>query len=159
MDMVDMVDIDDITAEKIDSGNEVTLPAPIDTESLIDVLQISRESWDTIKETAPCPRHDYFLEVALYNRKLELLKLGYYDVFEPIDERRFRDNLTLSLEGRMRIVNDLYARNSEGEETFSGESADAFQMSHQYSCGIPGAPGFLQSIIDFFTSSKECFST
>lgn len=46
----------------------------------------------------------YYEQVAIYNRKLELVKQGYFDVFEEVDDSAFQDKLDLSLTGHLTIV-------------------------------------------------------
>ncbi|GEM_PF-1783986 len=103
----------------------------IDEETLIDIIHFSSESWENLDENLHEQRdhaklQKYYIDLAMYNRKLELLKMGYYDVFEPCDETIFQDRLVFSLETSLSLKNQMEAaedRDSSMTETDGLEGA------------------------------------
>lgn len=80
----------------------------INPEDLIDIIDLDQESWRSLDDgqkdnEAYTKLHNYYIDVAMYNRKLELLKQGYYDTFEQPDTSWFQDMLCLSRESQMAL--------------------------------------------------------
>ncbi|MGV8123770.1 MAG: hypothetical protein AB2L14_28820 [Candidatus Xenobiia bacterium LiM19] len=133
-------------AEKEES-QKVCRHNPIDPETLIDIIHFSSESWEDLDEELHEQRdhvklQNYYIDLATYNRKLELLKMGYYDVFEPNDETIFQDRLAFSLETSISLRDQREA----AEEIDSTIAETAVQESTPET----GESGILNSITRFF---------
>jgi hypothetical protein len=145
------IQCEDAEVEEIrEPAEEANLLQRIDVESLIDVLQISTESWSSLTDDEdPEKLQRYYVDVALYNRRLELFKMGYFDIFEPPDERLFTDNLALSLESRLRIeASEEVIPDIDGEDNETG--IEDFQHA--------GLQWIVQSVTSLLTSARQCLS-
>lgn len=136
-------------AEKEESP-KVCRHNPIDPETLIDIIHFSSESWEDLDEELHEQRdhaklQNYYIDLATYNRKLELLKMGYYDVFEPNDETIFQDRLAFSLETSISLRDQM-----EERETAEEIDSTIAETAVQESTPETGESGILNSITRFF---------
>lgn len=136
-------------AEKEESP-KVCRHNPIDPETLIDIIHFSSESWEDLDEELHEQRdhaklQNYYIDLATYNRKLELLKMGYYDVFEANDETIFQDRLAFSLETSLSLRNQM-----EIEKAAEKNSSAMAEIAEQESAAEAEKSGILNSITQFF---------
>jgi len=142
-------EIEEEEAEKEESL-KVDKHNPINPETLIDIIHFSSESWEELDEELNEQRdyvrlQKYYIDLATYNRKLELLKMGYYDVFEPNDETIFQDRLAFSLETSISLRNLM-----EIEKAAADNDSAMHKTAEQESTGESEKPGILNSITRLF---------
>jgi hypothetical protein len=143
---------------------EISSPRQIDEESLIDVIQISTESWGSLTAEENIKKlQNYYIDVALYNRKLELFKMGYFDVFEPPDESLFKDSLALSMESRMSIEACAEPIPPETDKEFERKGEMKLDEERDEispgACQHAGLPDLMKSVLSFFSTTQGCLSS
>ncbi|MDQ7823881.1 MAG: hypothetical protein RDV48_13865 [Candidatus Eremiobacteraeota bacterium] len=134
----------------------------INAEELIDIINISSESWETLDPGDVEPEkfdrlRNYYVDVAVYNRKLELVKQGYYDVFEEPDLRVFNDRLTLSLKSQLNLRELMVPQEPAPcppEEALEAAPCPSEEASQEAPPEAPGSAGLLESIIGIFFPGK-----
>jgi hypothetical protein len=156
MDSLDILQKEDDTESENMESPAAPLGNPIDPETLIDIIHFSSESWEDLDSLAHEQRdhaklQKYYIDLAMYNRKLELLKMGYFDVFEPNDETIFQDSLTFSMETSLTLREEMEAMRAAER----AQAVNDVEIA-QYAAEDQEEPGMLDSITRLFFP-RVCF--